>query len=484
MTNETFGITLQYAICVQYDLEHNLSIHRIDDKLFNEFLAKDFIIKIFNDIKSIPIEFLSTSKKYTSNHITRCPHNFLLENGNTFSVRTFKGNGKMFAPKVVGQAGDETFNYIFGDLTDEVITRDNFKQFCITNISDILPILIDYSLISDYNCWLYTEAENYRYQILERADAPDFTFEKEDFTFSKVSVPLWNESNTVKYKGKTIAELQLHNNRPGYKMRLNREVLKELINQIQKLQLKTIKNIPVNNSLLGDTAELAICNIFSLESGEVNDRLRNNCDEDILKVFEQHYYDNKTVLFPLSPIKYSGTEKRKRGGNSKSGVDFYLEGNGTLSLKTNKSRSYKVCPPEIGQPSPKTFDLHFSDMGWYSPPMDEVKFRELVTTPSILTLLLKEYVKYLNECDYIIWTTYLDESLIKSLLVEKNRLRGIAFNSGEISYSNDFQEKSSVTIRYGEENLSIGEFQVHSARNSLKFRFNFANLLNLPYGEV
>jgi hypothetical protein len=43
-----------------------------------------------------------------------CPHNFLLDNEETFSVRTFKGSGKMFAPKAVGQAGEETFNHFFG----------------------------------------------------------------------------------------------------------------------------------------------------------------------------------------------------------------------------------------------------------------------------------------------------------------------------------------------------------------------------------
>ena len=49
-----------------------------------------------------------------------------------------------------------------------------------------------------------------------------------------------------------------------------------------------------------------------------------------------------------------------------------------------------------------------------------------------------------------------------------------------IDYSNDFKDKNSVTIKYGfNKKISIGEFQVHSARNSLKFRFNLGNLLSL-----
>jgi hypothetical protein len=235
----------------------------------------------------------------------------------------------------------------------------------------------------------------------------------------------------------------------------------------------------INNSLLGDTAELAICNVFELDSGLNNDRLLNNSDKVILKAFEKHYTLEKPKLFPLKPVKYSGTEKRERGGHSKSGVDFFLENNATLSVKTNKSKSFKVCPPEVGQPSPKTFDLHFSEKGWYDGNMDEEKFRLLVTDREKLSLLLSEYVKFLNECDYILWSLYLSENDIHSKLVGKCDLENITFNPNLIGYSNDFTDKSSVTIKYGENSFSLGEFQVHSARNSLKFRFNFNNLLSV-----
>jgi hypothetical protein len=96
-----------------------------------------------------------------------------------------------------------------------------------------------------------------------------------------------------------------------------------------------------------------------------------------------------------------------------------------------------------------------------------------------LILLLKEYLKFLNECDYILWSLYLNENNITSKLVGKNDLENISFSPQLIQYSNDFTTKSSVTIKYGINNNSIGEFQVHSARNSLKFRFNFNNLLSI-----
>ena len=112
--------------------------------------------------------------------------------------------------------------------------------------------------------------------------------------------------------------------------------------------------------------------------------------------------------------------------------------------------------------------------------MNEEKFRILVKDKNKLVLLLKEYVRFLNECDYLLWSLYLNEKDISSKLITKKELENINFEPNLIDISNDFTEKSSVTIKYGNtKSISLGEFQVHSARNSLKFRFNFWSLLNL-----
>jgi hypothetical protein len=468
MNNETFGITLQYAICREYELASNITKDRVDGSLLAVFVQSGIIKKIFTGISN-PIKCLFQTKDFTSRQIRRCPHSFLLENEETFSVKSFKGKGKMFAPKVVGQAGDETFNHFFGHLSSNVISKSNFKEFCLSRIDEMLPIIVDYALVSDYNCWVYRTGDSFKYEIIKRDDLPELSFEHKDFTFTKPTTNVWYESNTVKYKGETILELQLHTNRSGYKIRLHRDNFPDL--------LKVEREI--NNSQLGDTAELAICNIFNLDPGVNSDRLINNSSKSILTAFENHYSINRAELFPKAPTKYSGTEKRERGGNSKSGVDFYLDEDKTLSLKTNKSKSYKVCPPEIGQPSPKTFDIHFAEKGWYTGGITEDKFRELVRDKSKLVLLLEEYVKYLNECDYILWSVFLSEDEINSKFIKKTELENITFDPRLIYYSNDFTSKSSVTIKYGQSKMSLGEFQIHSARNSLKFRFNLNNLLSL-----
>ena len=376
----------------------------------------------------------------------------------------------MFAPRVVGQSGDETFNYFFGDLVEERIDRNNFKRFCLTKVHEILPILIDHALVSDRTSWVYLDRnDQLTHNTILRESLPDLTFDHKDFSFTKGTVAEWNETTTAKYRGETIIEFQLHTNRSGYKIRLHREKFPNLL----------VREKNFNNSVIGDSAELAICESFSLDPGLDNDRLKNNSNSVVVRCFKRHYEQQQSVFFPLLPVKYEGTASRLRGGHSKSGTDFILESGKTLSLKTNKSKIAKVCPPEIGQPSPKTFDHYFSGKGWYEGEMDEDKFRKLVLNPTILSVLLSDYLKHLNECDYLLWSVYNSGSNIQSELIEQKFFQTMTFAPEKISYSNDFQSRNSVTIRYGANNLSLGEFQIHSARNSLKFRFNFGNLLSL-----
>ena len=84
-------MTFQYSICLHFEIENDISVNRIDKDLLKSLNESKIITKIFKR-RPKPIEYLTTSKKFTSSYISRCPHNFLLENEETFSVRTFKGN--------------------------------------------------------------------------------------------------------------------------------------------------------------------------------------------------------------------------------------------------------------------------------------------------------------------------------------------------------------------------------------------------------
>lgn len=480
MNNETFGITLQAAICEYFDLQNDISASRVDGELLEFFLDGDIVTSIFESVPSKPVRFLTTSREYVDYWVKKCPHNFILENGETFSIKTFRAKNKKYAPKIVGQPGNKTINHFFGHLVDYEINRESFRKFCFERIDEIVPILLDYSLVSDFNCYFFISDDgSFEKRIYKRGVLPDLVFDKADFEFTRASEIEWNESNSFKYRNITAGEFQLHNHRAGFKLRLSREFLDLVYDEEESVEsIEIFDYSTLNNSVLGDSAELSICQCFNLQDGINDERLISNSSQKVVDVFYNHYKKNIKELFPLRPIKYSGTSKRERGGASKSGVDFYLENNYTLSLKTNKNRSKKVCPPEIGQPSPKTFDLHFKESGLYEGEMDATKFRYMVKDVNKLCHLLAKYVYYLNECDFILWSIFLtDSEEVRSKNISKEKLNMIEFDPNEISYTNDFITHDSVTIKYL--GKSLGEFQIHSARNSLKFRFNMDTLLSL-----
>lgn len=101
MNSETFGLTLQLAICKIYNLDNNISPKRVSEELLSNFTNSKFLQKILS--KKKPIEYLPSTKKCKTQYIKRCPHNLLLGKDETFYIKTFKGKGKMFTAKVVGQ---------------------------------------------------------------------------------------------------------------------------------------------------------------------------------------------------------------------------------------------------------------------------------------------------------------------------------------------------------------------------------------------
>ena len=68
MNNETFGMTFQYAICLHFNIENDISPLRIDKTLLTTFISSKMISRIFRG-KPQPIEYLTTSKKFTSTFI-------------------------------------------------------------------------------------------------------------------------------------------------------------------------------------------------------------------------------------------------------------------------------------------------------------------------------------------------------------------------------------------------------------------------------
>ena len=457
MNNATFGMTVQKLICDYYNIKPNEWAINQYNSNYNEIYkgVEKIFDKIFNEIGANPIKCLNFESDMENNGAIN-PHNFFLNNGMTLSIKTTKQktNAKI-APKIIGQAGYDRLNYHFGHLYNKNIEdQEDIKKLIWNNIDEIMPIFVDYMFLSDILLWIYIENNEYKYKIIYRDEKPDFLWDKNKFTFTRPTINDWIESITVKYENISIAEIQVHKKR-NFKFRF-------ILNNLELL----FKQRKDNNETFGMSIENAICNLFNLDKPDHLEKRSNHIIElksrdVILRAFK----------YIPKPIKYAGSEKGKFGNQSKSPVDFILDGEKTLSLKTNIGN--KVCPPEIGQPSINTFKKHFayliSDIDNFS----AETFKNVVYES--IDELMNQYLFYLLDCDYLLWI-YKDK-LNYNYKILSNNFK-FQFEKDKFSFTRNIDNwNESNTVKYC--GITIGEFQIHTKRNCLKFRFNMKNLIQI-----
>lgn len=457
MNSAEFGMSVQKLICDEFNVIPNDWAKKQYDSNYNSKYdgVKKLFPKIFNEIGAKPVKCLSFEPDIENGGAIN-PHNFYLSNGLTMSIKTSQSrtNAKV-APQIVGQAGYEKLNYHFGHLSGSKIqNQSDIKELIWNNIDLALPIFLDYLFLSDILLWIYIENGKYEYKIIYREEKPDLIWEKNKFSFTRPSLLDWTESLTVKYDNVSIAEIQVHKNR-SFKFRFILDKLETLFKKREQ-----------NNETLGISIENAICNIFNLDKPE---HLEKRSDPEIER-------KSKEVIIEAfnnipKPIRYVGAEKGERGGQSKSPVDFILEDNKTLSLKTNIGN--RVCPPEIGQPSIETFKEHFAYLIADLEHFNKDSFKELVFNS--IDDLMNKYLRYLFDCDYLLWI-YLNRDSFKYKILSSDL--HFEFEKDKFTFTRDLEDwNESNTVKY--DGITIGEFQVHKNRNSLKFRFDMKNLIKL-----
>lgn len=182
--NADYGLSLQNLICDHYDLE-------VNDHAFEQFKANyncaydreltPLCTRIFKEVGSEPAQLLTYTKKLINSKQTTSPHNFLLANGKTLSVRTTKGSDKV-APRTVGQAGFAVLNDFFADVFGEEITSQrDVRRMVVNHIHEILPIFIDNLFQSDYTV-LIDRNNLSKMQVIKLSDVGQYSFSKDEFT--------------------------------------------------------------------------------------------------------------------------------------------------------------------------------------------------------------------------------------------------------------------------------------------------------------
>lgn len=457
--NARFGFTFQKAICDYFKLipSSNEAIRQFnaayDKKVGREIIP--LIEKIFTELNLTPTECVT----FMSSKSNEGPYNFVLSGNSTLSIRT-NINGSKVAPREVGQAGFPKLNEYFGNIYGkEIVDQNDIKKMITGQISDVLPIFFEHLFDADYILWVSYQNEKYNYDLIKGDVGVDIEYKNENFSFTR-NYDEWVESTTLKYKGTSIAEIQVHKER-SFKFRF-----------IMKNVMPLIVSKNINNETLGITAERAVCNMFNLPTPKsFLNRYSVEMDAKIRPTLE--------VAFEKLPpaIKHTGDEKGKRGGASKCSYDFILKGDKTLSLKTNTGKM--VCPPEVGQPTASTFYLYFNHL---TPEnyVDEIIFKKMVLEN--VDKMLPIYINHMFSSDYLLWV-YKKNDSFDYMILDSNYAKDIEWDKTKLSFTRDTLEmwNESTTLKY--DGISIGEFQYHKNRDCYKFRFNLENFIKVVEGE-
>ena len=460
INNADYGLTLQKIICEYYKLPINDWANAQFNSSYNEDYKDELIEvipKIFADLGSEPLELLTYTDRFTDEHQSTSPHNFLLKNEKTLSVKSVKTSG-MIAPRTVGQAGFEKLNDYFGDTYGKLIeSQENIKELMFNKIDEVLPTFIDHLFQSDYTV-LISQREPNNYKIIKNDEIGYVSFSRNDFSFTR-DLSDWIESTTLKYNGKSIAEIQVHRKRT-FKFRFKVSALGEWLQKVR-----------YNNETLGISTEATICEVFNIRKPDSFSTRASRTYINVLKpVIEQAF-----VNMPPA-IEHSGSTGGERGGQSKCSYDFVLDGNFTLSVKSNKGKM--VCPPEVGQPGAETCLMYFSD---YLPEGTteenlKINFKQMVFDR--IDEIMPIYVNHLFDSDWLLWV-YETKDGFEHKEISRTQIMDFEWKKEKFTFTKQSIEEwyESNTVKY--DGTTIGEFQVHNNRNSYKFRFNMKNLLEM-----
>lgn len=460
MNNALLGMTIQKYICEKYNISMNKKAESQFQSNYNkkyEIGLNDLTNTIFKDIGSIPVKCLTFSNSI-NNKETLSPHNFMLKNGNTVSIRTNKSGDKA-SPRVVGQCGLKVFNDFFSEIAGfEIRDKEEIKEVVFNNIHKMIPIFLDYLFISDYTIWIRYDNSEYNYEIFNRNQIIDIEIERDNFTFTREGNE-WKESTTLKYKEISIAEIQIHRKRT-FKFRFSIKALK-----------KFLTNVKITTETFGITAEKTICDIFNLEfPSNFISRVDKNLENDITPIVKSAFEKLPDA------IKHTGSDNGDRGNRSKCSYDFILLGEKTMSLKTNTGKM--VCPPEVGQPGAETCFSYFKHLT-NSVEMTEDAFKKMVLNK--IDKMIPIYVEHLLDSDYLLWI-YKNRKNYNYKIFKSDFAKNMKWN-GVFSFTKPSIEEwnESNTLKYN--GISIGEFQVHKKRSCFKFRFNMENFEKIIKGE-
>lgn len=173
-------------------------------------------------------------------------------------------------------------------------------------------------------------------------------------------------------------------------------------------------------------------------------------------------------------------------GTDNKSEDFALKDGTFLSVKSNISTP-KVCPNTIGQISRDKWLQFFKDEETKNENEDTIqKIKDrFYNNPS---LIINKYLKFLFSHEYLLWLYNTENAFQYKIL----KVQSFTFDKDRIEFTRSREMfNESVTVKYiikddpkythftCQKPISFGEFQIHSNRNGVKFRFHMVGLLKI-----
>lgn len=234
--------------------------------------------------------------------------------------------------------------------------------------------------------------------------------------------------------------------------------------------------------MIGISAEVAIADYFGVSVSSAYRSRSNRVIVDEIAQIVPDIFERKSIPKPIRHIA--------EGQNA---IDFLLENNQTLSVKTNKRGLGKAAPQRIGQATSQTwFGLLAKDLKLTNIPSTYQErahlFKRIVFQK--IDELLALYWENVFDCDFFLQIYNIVDSndaptyspqyiVIRKIESPQWDKSQIFFTKGNVNEWNE-----SNTVKHFYENTTIGEFQVHRNRDCFKFRFNMAGITELIENEA
>jgi hypothetical protein len=247
---------------------------------------------------------------------------------------------------------------------------------------------------------------------------------------------------------------------------------------------KTLKVVEIPKKLLtedlGKKTEYALC--LLLDIPYVSKSGYKYSIEEAEKIKER-----------LSKVKkHLSYDEFTHTGESSKLYDFTGKDNNHLSVKTNKHKNdWKICPQIIGQPTKKKFCEYFE----LPVKCSDAKIKEFITENTVK--VLKAYFENSFHCPILYYNEEEDTVMIikKKSHIEWEKIDyKFSYQKSKTGSWNEsttvyFEKESKCIIDSvsgskaiidsvsGSKAINIGEFQVHTNRDAIKFRFCLKNLI-------